>query len=172
MDLMSTAQLLGNFGEFVGSIAILVTLVYLSIQVRKSQMAAEADSITAAQSNAFVNRNQLIANSDLLIRANAGEVLSDADELAFQALVESRNLSHFLQYRRILLVGNRTEAIAVLNWARFLVQNPAVYRQWNHDEESYQRARSVVGLPVDREWPDLVEQMVEKLRQAESETQT
>jgi len=53
MDLMSTAQLLGNFGEFVGSIAILVTLVYLSIQVRKSQIAAEADSVTAAQSNAW-----------------------------------------------------------------------------------------------------------------------
>jgi hypothetical protein len=46
MDIMSTAQLLGNFGEFVGPIAILVTLVYLGIQVRKSQIAAKADTFT------------------------------------------------------------------------------------------------------------------------------
>jgi len=79
MDLMSTAQLLGNFGEFVGSIAILVTLIYLSVQVRHSQISAEADALTATQSNRLVAQNQLIANSDLLIRANAGDVLSEAD---------------------------------------------------------------------------------------------
>jgi hypothetical protein len=34
MDLTSTAQLLGNLGEFVGAIAVVATLVYLAIQVR------------------------------------------------------------------------------------------------------------------------------------------
>lgn len=32
MDLMSTAQLLGNLGEFFGAIAVLVTLAYLVVQ--------------------------------------------------------------------------------------------------------------------------------------------
>ena len=36
MDLMDTAQLLGNFGEFVGAIAVVVTLVYLSVQIRQN----------------------------------------------------------------------------------------------------------------------------------------
>ena len=34
MDLMSTAQLLGNFGEFFGAIAVVVTLAYLATQIR------------------------------------------------------------------------------------------------------------------------------------------
>ena len=34
MDLMSISQLLGNFGEFVGAIAVVVTLAYLAVQVR------------------------------------------------------------------------------------------------------------------------------------------
>jgi hypothetical protein len=34
MTLMETAQLLGNFGEFVGAVAVVATLVYLIIQVR------------------------------------------------------------------------------------------------------------------------------------------
>ena len=36
MTLMETAQLLGNFGEFVGAIAVVATLVYLIVQVRHS----------------------------------------------------------------------------------------------------------------------------------------
>jgi hypothetical protein len=37
MDLVSLSELLGNFREFVGSFAILVTLVYLSIQVKQGR---------------------------------------------------------------------------------------------------------------------------------------
>jgi hypothetical protein len=36
MDLMTTAELLGNFGEFVGSMSILVTLIYQAVQIRQS----------------------------------------------------------------------------------------------------------------------------------------
>lgn len=33
MDLLSTAQILGNLGEFFGSIAVLATLIYVAVQV-------------------------------------------------------------------------------------------------------------------------------------------
>lgn len=36
MDLMSTAQLLGNFGEFFGSVGVVATLGYLVVQVRQN----------------------------------------------------------------------------------------------------------------------------------------
>jgi len=106
--------------------------------------------------------------TDLLIRANAGEELSEADRLAFQALIASRTNQAFLHYRRSLLLG-ALETVPVLGCARFLVRNPAAYRQWNLDQQDYQRATAAVGLPVDRAWADSVQQMVEKLRQAESE---
>ncbi len=44
MDLMSTAQLLGNFGEFVGAIAVVATLGYLAIQVRNTRTATESNT--------------------------------------------------------------------------------------------------------------------------------
>ena len=43
MSLMETAQLLGNFGEFVGAIAVVVTLGYLAVQVRHSRAATETN---------------------------------------------------------------------------------------------------------------------------------
>ena len=44
MDLMDVAQLLGNFGEFIGAIAVVVTLFYLAVQVRHSKEATEANT--------------------------------------------------------------------------------------------------------------------------------
>ena len=44
MDLMSTAQLLGNFGEFAGAIAVVATLFYLAVQVKQSKEATKANT--------------------------------------------------------------------------------------------------------------------------------
>ncbi len=35
MDIVTTSQILGNVGEFVGAIAVVVTLAYLAVQVRQ-----------------------------------------------------------------------------------------------------------------------------------------
>ncbi len=37
MTLMETAQLLGNFGEFIGALGVVITLFYLAVQVRHSK---------------------------------------------------------------------------------------------------------------------------------------
>jgi hypothetical protein len=47
MTLMDVAQLLGNFGEFVGAIAVIATLSYLAIQVRNSTVQARASAYQA-----------------------------------------------------------------------------------------------------------------------------
>jgi hypothetical protein len=50
---MDTAQLLGNFGEFVGSIAVVTTLIYLAMQIRQnthSQRLAAAQNILGTSS--------------------------------------------------------------------------------------------------------------------------
>ena len=42
MDFMSTAQLLGNLGEFAAAIGVVATLAYLGVQVRQSARATRA----------------------------------------------------------------------------------------------------------------------------------
>ena len=42
MDLVTTSQVLGNFGEFVGAIAVVLTLFYLATQIRRSTEATKA----------------------------------------------------------------------------------------------------------------------------------
>ena len=45
MTLMEWSQLLGNFGEFFGAIAVVATLIFLSVQVRHSKQATEANTM-------------------------------------------------------------------------------------------------------------------------------
>ena len=52
MTLMETAQLLGNFGEFIGAIAVVATLFYLAVQVRESKQATEANTKAIAGNSA------------------------------------------------------------------------------------------------------------------------
>ena len=69
MDLMSTAQLLGNFGEFLGAIAVVVTLAYLATQISQSTSATQAASRDAAMAHTlgFFQQgldNQVIARAE------------------------------------------------------------------------------------------------------------
>jgi hypothetical protein len=43
MDHQTFAQLLGNYGEFVGAVAVVATLAYLAVQIRQSSKATVAD---------------------------------------------------------------------------------------------------------------------------------
>ena len=81
MDHLTFAQLLGNYGEFVGAIAVVVTLVYLALQVRHSKEATDANtkairaqSIQAvAQSVASNVSNISSGDNMLLFRRGLGE---------------------------------------------------------------------------------------------------
>ena len=44
MDHQAVAQMLGNYGEFVGAIGVVVTLAYLAVQIRQNTLSARAQS--------------------------------------------------------------------------------------------------------------------------------
>jgi hypothetical protein len=62
MDLMSAAQVLGSFGEFVGAIAVVATLVYLSVQIRQHTKQV-ASTYTQAMWERTDNRMMLTASN-------------------------------------------------------------------------------------------------------------
>ena len=80
---------LGSLGEFVGAIAVLVTLVYLAIQTRHTRTAAELTAKTAVMNTSssvlvlYSKWRELILNNphveDALIRANSNMELDETD---------------------------------------------------------------------------------------------
>ncbi len=84
MTLMETAQLLGNVGEFVGSIAVVATLAYLAIQVRNAGRAA---TLAAVGSNRAERRAWFISMRDsqhipaIIKKLGAGETLEPHESI-------------------------------------------------------------------------------------------
>ncbi len=93
MDLQGTAQLLGNFGEFIGSIAVLATLIYLAMQIR--QNTATMKNQAEQESSQWwyeLNRDSAL-NPEILEIFQQGlkniEPMSDADRRRFVWFVAS-----------------------------------------------------------------------------------
>ena len=75
MDLHEIAQLLGNFGEFFGAIAVVVTLGYLALQIRQNTDSLQANARHAI-SESFNRLNLMMAElpelAEVLSEGNAG----------------------------------------------------------------------------------------------------
>lgn len=82
MSALEFSQLLGNYGEFIGAIAIVITLVYLAIQVRQNTRMMRA-SIRQARSDSAVHFYALGATSEMAeirVKETRGETLTDVEE--------------------------------------------------------------------------------------------
>ena len=139
MDLMSTSQLLGNFGEFLGAIAVVVTLIYLSVQLRHSSRVIEMNT-EVIRADAWSNTFQMelefdrlmIGDSeimDLWLRGGAQGDLSATDLQRWQRLVRARiNLAR-TGYQRAK-VGRTNQGRFVDLLAREIVSLPELKRSW------------------------------------------
>ena len=96
-------EALGNLGEFIGAIAVVATLVYLSIQVRHSRALLEANNITMRENNRLAKaaamdrynevvsrwRGRLVESEDVAAIWDAalkGEPIEGVDAVRFEHL--------------------------------------------------------------------------------------
>ena len=90
MDHQAFAQLLGNYGEFVGAIAVVVTLVYLAVQIRASTLQARATMVHSIVesfngSHHVVMQNPQIA--EVYAKIRTGEELTAAEAVQWESCV-------------------------------------------------------------------------------------
>ena len=135
MDFMSTAQLLGNFGEFVGAIAVVATLGFLTLEIRRSRLTtlASIEMVRTEQS-----LRELLADRDspymasLVAKAQAGEALDEGDlyRIERSALMKiSRLVSDYAQRRLHEAPLPRRAPILALRFELLTFGDP-VREQW------------------------------------------
>jgi hypothetical protein len=106
MDFMSTTQLLGNLGEFLGAIAVFITLIYLAIQVRHGREAVAANTKSLEENRRLALAQVYQGRSNqvqqiCMLRAQSDrwpELIVKAQDDGFQALsrTEQARWSQFL----------------------------------------------------------------------------
>jgi len=78
MDHLTFAQLLGNYGEFVGAIAVVVTLAYLAVQVRHSKEATEANTkVAKATTRQALADGMQRLGSDVVEHGDIARIMTD-----------------------------------------------------------------------------------------------
>jgi len=122
-------EAVGAVGELLGGVAVLVTLIYLALQVRKSQVALEVNTLEQAQMIQVEMTRLLVENSEIFAKANSGIELNDSEDLTFRHIMYNRNYQAFVSYSRAKKLGSDVN-ILINNFAFFLHVNPGAKRFW------------------------------------------
>lgn len=140
MSALELSQLLGNYGEFVGAIAIVITLVYLAIQVRQNTRMMRA-SIRQARSDSSVHLYSLGATSvvaEIRDKESRGAALTELEEermFLWNICIWRQQQTIFFQARDGLLdvqTGDEQSAIV-----RNLLQYPSARRFWADQKHTF-----------------------------------
>ena len=99
MDHQAIAQLLGNYGEFIGAIGVVVTLIYLATQIRQNTNALRMNAASERLERDYDIVLPVIESREFAqLWLKGGDKLSDLDEVDKQRL--------FLFERRALSLWN------------------------------------------------------------------
>ena len=132
-----TLQDLGNIGEFIGAIAVVISLVYLAAQIRQNTRALHSSSYSQAAEQLWLVNLAIAQDHDLariVADDSAGKPLSLEDTARLNAagnllFFGCENL--FRQYERGLLDSDTWDNV-VLNTMQGL--RPAVIDRWRARE--------------------------------------
>ncbi len=98
---------LANLGEFIGGVAVLVTLVYLALQVRQNTR----QSLGTLQYTMLTDHSRLLestrgnpTHAALIVKTSDGEPLDAVEEVLFQADVELF-LNHWMGVQQAFDLG-------------------------------------------------------------------
>lgn len=140
-----TVQELGSLGEFVGAIAVVATIIYLSIQTRLTRKAAEETARFQGQLAArsvvdlYSHWRSLMANPDLpevLARAKSSEDLTEKEQILFAAVFEELFWTSAAGYLSNTDEDSAPgESVDIVHLLGVLKENPRAIAEWHRSAE-------------------------------------
>lgn len=157
MSLMELSQVLGNFGEFFGAIAVGATLIYVAVQVRQAkEMAQGSAHATRAQGDMSLMTSVVDANTYNSawekVEAVDGSMNEYGDRLIADygfSVPEAQNMMSFcfawMKFQehaflsRITREDRRMHDAQIATW----LGNPVFRKFWNDDSKGFLDLRFV-----------------------------
>jgi hypothetical protein len=93
MNHQAFAQLLGNYGEFIGAIAVVATLIYLATQIRQNNELLRSGSRQTLVSNDVTSLAANLEYADVFAKFASEQELSAEEQLrlSFMFALDLRN---------------------------------------------------------------------------------
>jgi hypothetical protein len=163
MDHQAFAQLLGNYGEFVGAIAVVVTLGYLAFQIRQNTRQLRGEAVLSVNEAAAYTLRAVRDDPELLslcVRANARWDSIGPREQARVHLYNSEQMSYCESAYNLWMQGALDEAtyLSRENVIVSVLTNPGAESWWNDWKHIFmpgfqQRIDDRLSNPTSREVP-------------------
>lgn len=162
MDHQAFAQLLGNYGEFVGAIGVIATLIYLAVQVRQSSALLEHNNAMMDESTKLARvaamdrysesvsrwRGRLIENAEVAAlweKAMTDEVVHGTDDVRLQNLLIDWSNTYRANYMRASSVGDDELAHqAVMSFVPAIKKSQTLRQHWESARSYNQAAQKFV----------------------------
>jgi hypothetical protein len=125
---------LGAIGEVLGSLGVLVTLVYFAIQLRGSQTATRIMALSSTHEARITVNNHQFENMELIVKANGGAVLSELEQSQLELILSNENMNMTMSYNRTRTLGEDGFNQARV-FASFLCDNPSLEKIWHEKSE-------------------------------------
>jgi hypothetical protein len=148
MDAMATVQILGNLGEFLAAIAVLVTLIYVAAQVKQGKAALDANTqamereyeiraqeglkeISESVAQSLRPRIQDADVAQIWLDGLNGKELGEVDEYRFGAMMHEEIWQGVTMHGRMLTLGRIELADAeVLSMANQIESTAGYRKHW------------------------------------------
>ncbi len=163
MDHQAFAQLLGNYGEFVGAIAVVLTLGYLAHQIRQNTRQLRGEAVLSVNEAAANTLRAVRDDPELLslcVRANANWGSVGPREQARVHLYNSEQMSYCESAFNLWRQGALDEAtyLSRENVIVSVLTNPGAETWWNDWKHIFmpdfqRRIDDRLSNPVSREIP-------------------
>jgi hypothetical protein len=122
--------------ELIGVAAIVASLIFVGLELQQSRQIAMSEGALANAANELERYNAISNNADIWIRGNLGQELNEHEKLVFRNLVQTIQVTEFMEYIRLRRVGADDIAETLTaDFAVFLFENPGARQVWSDDAE-------------------------------------
>ena len=154
--------------ELVAIIAILVSLVFVGLQLRQAELISRSEIRFAILDTQIEINNAINAHPDVWAKGNAGENLQPTEAIVFSQQINNVNDYFYSTVRYSDLMDLEWRDSDLSQFAAFLYENPGARKVWRDREEHLLMYRSLgdPGEVFTSDWVNAVEAKLDIFDQA------
>ena len=157
-----------DIAELIGIAAIVASLMFVGLEMRQSHQLALAEQQGEQIGQAHLVHELLIAHSDIVLKLNNGQSLTDEEQFIANQLITTIRSNFFFRYRRWDLLDHPAIGAPARALASILNQNPGLRSLWTAHIDQLSSEVAAVQLenrarPI-MEFHDMVELALERMQ--------
>ena len=126
-----------EIAELVGILAIVASLIFVGLELRQSDKIAKAEVLADYIAMSTEKNAAIIAEPDIWLRGNAGEELTDAEQVVFEHQVRNETDRAWFAVEQYILIGYKDFIEGdYAEFALFLYEHPGARKVWIEREKA------------------------------------